>query len=290
MGAKPSEDDVTWIFGSSRSGSTWLLRMLAEHPEVRALNETGIGHHLGLWRPIALAWATADEIPPLHTFLDVKRDNPDYLFSDAHREGWEPLLRGFLLDRLALQAEAGRRLIIQEPGGSHMAEMILGLTPGARLVFLLRDGRDVVDSWLDAYSEGGWVTEDGGYPLGEHGRLPFIRWQAAVWRYRTEAVQRAFAAHPEDRRLLVRYEDLLAHTERELYRIQTVAGLDPDADQIRAAVARHAYENVPRSQRGTGRHVRKAAPGSWRENLSAEEQAALLDVLGEKVRELGYPD
>ena len=287
--ARPAEDDITWIFGSSRSGSTWLLRMLAEHPGVHPFNETGIGHHLGLWRPIALAWATADEIPPLHTFMDVKRENPDYLFSDAHRDRWHPLLREFLLERLGLQAEPERRVVVQEPGGSHMAEMILGLTPGARLVFLLRDGRDVVDSWLDAYSESGWVTEDGGYPLGEHGRIPFIRWQAAVWRYRTEAVERAFAEQPADRRLLVRYEDLLADTEGELARIQAVAGLDVDPAQVRTAVERHAYDNVPPSERGSGHHVRRACPGAWRENLSEAEQRALLGVIGDKVRELGYP-
>jgi hypothetical protein len=26
--------DLTWIFGSSRSGSSWLLRMLRRHPDV----------------------------------------------------------------------------------------------------------------------------------------------------------------------------------------------------------------------------------------------------------------
>ena len=30
--------DLTWIFGSSRSGSTWLLRMLRHHPDVVGIN------------------------------------------------------------------------------------------------------------------------------------------------------------------------------------------------------------------------------------------------------------
>ena len=88
MPQRPREEEITWIFGSSRSGSTWLLRMLAEHPDVQPFNETSLGHHLGVWRPIALAWATADDLPELHTFIDVKRENPDYLFSDEYREGW----------------------------------------------------------------------------------------------------------------------------------------------------------------------------------------------------------
>lgn len=283
----PSDEQLTWIFGSSRSGSSWLLRMLSVHPGVQPIDETGVGHHLGIWRPIPLAWATSAEPPTLTTFGEVKRDNPDYLFSDRYREGWEPLLRRFLLDRLALQAD-GRRMVIKEPGGSHMAELVLRLLPASGLVFLLRDGRDVVDSWLDAYQPGAWGTEDGAYPVAPEGRVPFIRWQATVWLYRTEAVERAYAAHDPARRVLVRYEDLLADPTRELARIHEVVGVDASPDDIADAVRRHAYENVPASERGAGHHIRAAQPGGWRERLDDEERAALLDVLGDKVRELGY--
>jgi hypothetical protein len=262
--------------------------MLTLHPDIKMLDETGIGHHLGVWRPIPLAWAVCDPAPDLSTFMAFKRHLPDYAFSDAYRPQWEPLLRNFILDRIGLQAEDGRRIVIKEPGGSHMAEEILGLLPQSRLVFLLRDGRDVVDSWVDAYEPGSWGAEDGAFPVSGTGRLPFIRWQATVWRYRTEAVERAYACHDPERRVLVRYEDLLADPERELTRIHAVIGVESTAEHVRAAVDRHAYANVPAAERGKGRHVRAASPGGWRENLSAEEQQAMLAVLGEKVRELGY--
>lgn len=287
---RPVPDDITWIFGSSRSGSSWLLRMLDVHPGIQMFDETGIGHHLGVWRPIPLAWAVCDEPPPLSTFLEFKRHLPDYAFSDAYRDGWEPLVRDFILDRLGLQARDSRRLVIKEPGGSHMADLILSLLPQSRLVFLLRDGRDVVDSWLDAYKPGAWGAEDGAFPVSGEGRIPFIRWQADVWRYRTEAVERAYDAHDPERRLLVRYEDLLADPERELARIHEVIGVDSTPDEVHDAVERFAYANVPAAERGSGHHVRNARPGGWRENLSAQEQRAMLDVLGAKVRELGYPD
>ena len=287
---RPDVEDLTWIFGSSRSGSTWLLRMLAEHPVVLPVDETGVGHHLGVWRPIPLAWATSDGDPPqLTTFVRVKAGNPDYLFSDEYRDGWEPLLRDFLLDRLALQHRPGQRMVIKEPGGSQVADWILRLLPGARLVFLLRDGRDVVDSWLDAYRPGGWHYEgDGGYPVADGGRLAFIRWQAAVWLFRTEAVERAYAACEPDRRVLVRYEDLLAEPERELARVHDVVGLARDAEAVRQAVACHSFAAVSPSERGKGQFVRQAEPGGWRETLSGEEQDALHAVLGPKLRELGY--
>jgi hypothetical protein len=288
--ARPDATDLTWIFGSSRSGSTWLLRMLAEHPDVVPIDETGIGHHLGVWRPISLAWGTSEgEPPPLTTFARVKAGNRDYVFSDAYREGWEPLLRDLLLGRLALQHEPGRRMVVKEPGGSQVADWIMRLLPGARLVFLLRDGRDVVDSWLDAYRPGGWHYErDGGYPVAAEGRMAFIRWQAAVWLQRTQTVQRAYEACSADRRVLVRYEDLLADPDREVERVHAAIGLARDPAQVRDAVARHAFASVAASERGEGQFVRQASPGGWRESMSRAEQHALHAVLGPKLRELGY--
>ncbi|MDQ3740843.1 MAG: sulfotransferase [Actinomycetota bacterium] len=287
MGERPHEEQLTWIFGSSRSGSTWLERMLSEFQEVLPIDETGIGHHLGVWRPIPLAWATSDDPPELSTFRDVKRRNPDYFFSDEHRAGWEPLLRNFILDRLALQYD-GRRMVVKEPGGSQVADWVMKLFPRSRLVFLLRDGRDVVDSWLDAYQDGGWITDDGGFAVAPHGRVPFIRWQATVWRYRTEATQRAYDAHAPDRRVLVRYEELLAEPERELGRVLETIGLRVRPERVVQVVEKHAYEKVPATERGEGKFVRRASPGSWCERLSDEEQRALLDVLGDTCRRLGY--
>jgi hypothetical protein len=57
---------------------------------------------------------------------------------------------------------------------------------------------------------------------------------------------------------------------------------------VRSAVEKHAYEKVPVAERGVGKFVRAASPGSWREPPSDEEQQALLDVLGETCHSYGY--
>ena len=293
MTGEPEPIDLTWIFGSSRSGSTWLMRMLGEHPGTRTFDETGLGHHLGLWRPITLAWATATETPELTTFAHAKAENPDYLFHEDYRDTWQPALRRLLLDRVeaALRAEAtdGAPLpaaVIKEPGGSQVADWLVSLVPESKLVFLLRDGRDVVESWLDAHLPGGWHSYD--FAVAPEGRTAFLAWQASTWLYRTEVVQRVYEAHDPDRRVLVRYEDLLHRPERELGRVFDLLGLPVSEAELTEIVDRHSMKNVPDDERGEGRFQRFADPGRWRSVLSDEERVAVEAILGEKLAELGY--
>ena len=84
--------------------------------------------------------------------------------------------------------------MVKEPG-SHAADTIMDLFPESCLIFLLRDGRDVVDSWLDGYRDGSWATEEGAYPLDDAGRPALIRWQSSVWLHRTEVVQGDLCSH-----------------------------------------------------------------------------------------------
>jgi hypothetical protein len=290
------ERRLIWVVGSSRSGSTWMSRMLAAHDDVVAIDDPHIGHHLSVWRPISLAWGTATRLPELHTLGEVKGRHDDYFFSDRYREAWAPALREMILTRFAAQAEdlaseRGAReplVVVTDPGAAGVAELISDLFPRSRLLVIQRDGRDVVDSWLDAYRKGAWGMNEGTYPLAPEGRLAFVRWQASVWLYRTEACERAFRGHEAGRRVKVRYEELRADPVRELARVSLKLGISTTTDRVREITEEHSYDGVPRSRRGPGRRIRSAAPGAWRRNLSAEERAAVTQIIGPKLRELGY--
>jgi LPS sulfotransferase NodH len=289
------EDRLAWIFGSSRSGSSWLLRMLAELEEVVPVDDPHLGHHLGVWRPIPLAWAAAEEPPQLTTLPELKRDKPSYFFSDRYRDRWEPALRELILSRFAAQAaELGPQrpgveplVLVKEPG-SHVADLLLRLFPGSGLVFLLRDGRDVVDSWVAAYRRGSWAVEEGAFPASPEGRLALVRWQASVWTYRTETVQRAYRRHPTTRKVLVRYERLRADPASELERICAALGIAADAERLTEIARMHDFDRVPEAEKGSHSAIRQARSGGWRETLTSSEQEAMLEVMGPKLTELGY--
>jgi hypothetical protein len=288
------EDRLGWIMGSSRSGSTWMLRMLTEVPGVVGIDDPHLGHHLGVWRPLPLAWATAAERPELQTLSEVKREKPDYFFSDRYRDAWLPALQGLVRARFGAQLEdeaapgtATPRVVVKEPG-SHVADLLLSAFPRSRLIFLLRDGRDVVDSWLDAYQWGSWAIEEGAFPVAVDGRLALVEWLSTVWTYRTRVVADAYERHDSEHRALIRYETLLRDPAGELVRAFEALGINADASEVRAIAERHSYDLVAPDRRGPRREVRSASPGSWRRNLDADEQRAMHVIMGDELAGFGY--
>jgi hypothetical protein len=291
----PSGENLAWIFGSSRSGSTWLLRMLSGLDGVVPIDDPHVGHHLGVWRPIPLAWATASERPQLRTLEKFKGEQRDYLLSERYRDTWVPAWRDLIRARyepqIAEDAEArgieDPLVVVKEPA-AHAADLLVEMFPSSRVIFLLRDGRDVVDSWLDAYSDGAWAMQEGAYPLSDRGRIPFIRWQAEVWLHRTETMQRVFNEHDRDRRALLRYEEMREDPTAALNEICPMLGIECSTKLMEEIGQASAFEHVPSTEKGDGQFVRRAKPGGWRETMSKEEIAAMDEILGQKLVELGY--
>ena len=287
------ESRLAWIFGSSRSGSTWLLKMLSGLEGVVPVDDPHLGHHLGVWRPIPLAWATSDDPPQLSTLLEIKAEEPGYFFAERHREAWWGPLRELITARFEAQApEAGvadpgqaAAFVVKEPG-SHVAPFLAELFPQSKVIFLLRDGRDVVDSWLDAYSDGSWAIPGGAFPVNEDGRIPLIKWLSEVWAYRSRAVKLAFDTREEADRIQIRYEELRSETETCMERVCAMVGIE--AGRVPEVVEAHRFEKLSRTERGRRSFTRQARPGGWRDNLSEPERKAMHAAMGEARVEFGY--
>jgi hypothetical protein len=288
-----NESRMSWIMGSSRSGSTWLLRMLTAIKQVSGIDDPHLGHHLGVWRPVPIAWAAAEQRPQLTTLAELKHEESDFFFNDRYRDAWMPALRDLIRARfgaqISEQAEVGEPAVVIKEPGSHSAPMIFEAFPQSKLIFLLRDGRDVVDSWMDAYRSGSWAIEGGAFPVAEHGRQALVEWLASVWAYRVKAVGETFSKRPQDARVLVRYEDLLAEPTRELTRICAALDLDVAPSVLAHVAEQHKFAKVDEEQRGALHEVRAAEPGAWQRNLSADERRAMEEIMGAELQAWGYP-
>jgi hypothetical protein len=314
--AQSLEPRLVWIFGSPRSGSTWLLRLLchplapdddapsgarrldapdAGPPRAVPINEPYTQQHLAPTMDSGLSEDAAGAQITLHEF---RRGAPSYFFSDRFESAWRPALRRLVLERLSAQVDAvarelgvhGGPVIVKEPNGSIGADFVMSLLPRSRIIFLLRDGRDVVDSMVDAQMPGGWLANPVPAPAealrGQ--RLALVRRESQLWLARTRAVTRAFDAHPATRRMLVRYEEARAAPEAVLAGVERWLGLSRPAPMRADALRWNDFDAFPASAKGAGKPLRAASPGLWRENLDADEQAAMAEIMGAQLAELGY--
>jgi hypothetical protein len=309
------ESRLSWILGSPRTGSTWLLRMLI-HPAVlsrrapagmrRVVGEGGrplpgivpvdesyLLNHMAPLRHPPAGTPVSGEL----TLNATRHEDAGYLFADAYAEIWRPALRELILERMHAQAALAEvefelsdpLVVVKEPNGSHAAGFLLSLLPASRLIFLLRDGRDVVDSLVASLEERGWRQKAAGRGMGsEADRHAVVRRESRYWLERTVAVQAAYDSHDPGLRFRLRYEDLLRDTPSELGRLLDWLGRPRAGDELEETVAEHAFEALPKRLKGPGKPRRAATPGLWRENLSAREQEIMAEVMGPKLRELWY--
>jgi hypothetical protein len=327
-GAGDFESRLAWIFGSPRCGSTWLLDLLCyplkptpsvaagvigprrratlrrrlRRPWVRPgqaavpINEPYLPQHLIPLVPVRFDPADRTSRAAV-TLNETRQGDPNYFFCDEYAGVWRPELRKLILARLAAQVERAESelsltepaVIVKEPNGSHGAEFMMSVLPASRLIFLVRDGRDVIDSLMDAMTSGGWLAKPYMRRLESPAeRLAFARSEARAWLERTETVERAFEAHPPELRWKLRYEDLRASPLATLRPLVDCLGLSRSSGELRAAITANRFEAIPSGQKGRGTQWRAATPGLWRQNMSLEEQGAMEQIMGPKLAKLGY--
>jgi Sulfotransferase family len=289
------ESRLIWMFGSPRSGSTWLRRMAEQHPQIVGVNEPLLGNHLSPFLSDEPGYRAEDLDVDTFSFRRVLKGDPDKFFAEKYADVWVPGLRRLINDRFQAHLEreadpaaAGETLLmIKEPNGSQSADVIMRAQPTARLLFLLRDGRDVVDSEVASFMVGGWQESSFDHMRGieDSERLDFVVRSAHHWLWRTDVIEAAFAEHPGPKHL-VRYEDLLQEPERNMRVLFAWLEVETDAIDVGQVVDEFSFERLP--YRGANKQNRFAKPGAWRENLRPEERDAVQDVLGPKLRELGY--
>ncbi len=224
-------------------------------------------------------------------------DKPTYGFSTEYEATWRPEARRMLLVRLAALVERARQaetalaeqpqLVIKETNGSHAADLVASLLPGSRMLLLIRDGRDVVDSLLDAYAPDGFLarSEARTEPLDRAERLD---WAARLWACNSDASLRALADYDPARSRILRYEDLLSDPQGELTGLFDWLGLTRSPERIARIVSNCSFEAIPADQRGPGKRARSARVGTWRDNLSVAESARLDQIFGPLLDRFGY--
>ena len=251
--SKIKPENIVWIFGSARTGSTWLARMMG-----------GLSRH-AWWDEPYVGQVIAMSSNP-ESRLGQRAET---IFGAPHREAWVDSVRSMVLGGAAARfpkAEGEDYLVIKEPNGSMGAPMLMEALPESRVVFLIRDPRDVVSSILDSAGPGGWRA--GTEPSEEPNDI--IKRSARTYMKTTRGADKAFQLH-QGHKAFARYEELRTDTLATMKNIYASLGIAVEDDELTRSVEKRAWENIPEKSKGKGEFFRKAAPGSWREDLTPEQ-------------------
>ena len=268
---KKFEEKLVWITCSVRSGSTWLTTQLLNHPENIIWDEPYVVNHFAMVR----AW-------------ESRRSHLDF-FSKAHKNIWAPLFKKLILNRTYSHTQTYKKnVIIKDPNvGGKGIEIILECLPKSKLIFLLRDGRDIVDSQIDAFKKGSW-NEDGGEWLKNTTRERRIELLSKGWTKSIKSVFESFQKHNSKLKILVKYEDLLTNTLDELQKIYDFIGIKTSENELKEKIKKYEFKNIPNSMKGSGKFYRVATPGKWKENFNQEEQKLMNSIMGEILKKMNY--
>jgi hypothetical protein len=275
--------NIVWIFGSGRSGSTWLSSMMGDIEGHTLWGEPWVGALFGNYYYRGVA--------------ERKHETVHFIMG-PHRETWIGSIRHFVLDSArAIFPALGKDgyLIIKEPNGSIGAPLLMEALPESRMVLLVRDPRDVVASAMDARSEGGWNYERNKQLYLQGQRVPanknpdaFAEGRAKNYLEGMGKAKEAYDAH-NGHKALVKYEDLRADALGTMKRMYSELGIEVNEGELAQVVQKHSWENIPEDKKGEGKFYRKASPGGWKDDLTPE-QAQIVERVTAPLLEQLYPD
>lgn len=250
----PLRDRMIFVVGARRSGTNWVQRVLAAHPDVAAAPTETYLFSRGI-APLAERFQHGSPASVSLGTVYMHRE----AFLDALRDFCDEVFGGLL----AALRPGATRLCERTPEHATCLELIGAVYPDARVVHIIRDGRDVARSLAgQAWGPGS------------------LRAAAEEW------ASHVAAARAAGRRLAhyheVRYERMLADPRSQLEALFGFLGLDaPDAVVAEAEREARAPFNVDPN------HPVVAAD-KWRTALRADELAEVNAVAGPLLAELGY--
>ncbi len=317
-GLRPPEaaSPVFFVVGFMRSGTTWLMRMLDAHPEVLCRGE---GRIFGAgWKRKALKKNDVDR--PASSLYEALLD-AEYLRLWVERSVWsrdgdprehiEAMTRmaaGYFMTRELLKS--GKRLVGDKSPllNDRMVREISRIYPEARVIHIIRDGRDVAVSaafhlWnFGNVKEGTEIAEKrAAYradPEGfvRSGRSIFtgdqLRTLASDWSSYTGGAAQDGPALLGDRYMEVRYEDLVADPERHMRNIFSFLGAVSDEETVAGCVRSQSFERLSggrgRGEEDASSFFRKGVAGDWRRLFTTKDREIFEETAGETLARLGY--
>lgn len=263
-----------FIIGAPRSGTSLLYAILRSSPEVA--HWPGEAHEV--WE--------ADYHPALRNWESNALDASDVTPAAAGR-----IRRCFFLT-----AGTNRRLLDKTPRNALRVSFVDALFPDACFVFLKRDGRDNVNSLINAWRTPRYRTYRLPSPHSISGTdenwwkfVLYPGWKqdcegplevvcAKQWRISNDIARAALSGLGEGRSIVVAYEKLIEDPERETQRVSDWLGLQ-FSEPLRVAARTRSATPI--------NTVTPPEAGKWRRE-NPDAIAAIMPLIAPTMEALGY--
>ncbi|NET37916.1 MAG: sulfotransferase [Cyanothece sp. SIO1E1] len=169
----------------------------------------------------------------------------------------------------------GQTLVEKTPMHIRHVNVILNHFPEAKVIEMIRDGRDVCVSHAALAKGKRWASRKNAIDV-------MCQWKRCIElgeKFRADA-------SIADRIHSVRYEQLRAHPQDELGQIFEFAGLNWSEALRNQIVAETDISKI--KNKGEGLHIRKGTIGDWRTCLSETELTLFKQITGETLEKIGY--
>jgi len=311
-------DTVFFVVGEMRSGTSWLRHSLGDHPEIACGQEgsffgRGYDHEeipVYPWPVSSLtrALAVSRELKTWHAL-------PWNLWSDGYNEDLKNLTRltiDYFLSKEA--AHTGRRIVgDKSPQHTENLDEIYEIYPDARIIHIVRDGRDVAVSamhhwWRLARDREGGIFEltpeellirddyaaDRERFLSE-GRSIFTEERlgqlARRWEYRTGKGRHDGRILYGSKYLEIRYEDLVLDPPSIFGRVLEFLGASSEDRVIERCLRASSFERASSRNQGeedSESFFRKGIVGDWQAVFTERDRGLYKELAGERLVKFGY--
>ncbi len=271
-----------FIVGSGRNGSTMFSAMLDSHPDLLLPTEQWRFPNIILkyklynylpWKE--LVSILIGEIAATNASLNWNVNFNDTL---AHLQYLEPGKRTLqeIINRIYLaygneNHRNFKRWGEKSPKNMPFTPLIHQVFPKASYIFLIRDGRDVARSWLIKNE-----SKD-------------LKWIAESWNQSIEMYQWLQKVLPPDQLLMVKYEDLVAETEKSLTKVGDFleVGYHPNMTSFQSFAERIDDRYIKHFEKLKTK-ANTSSIGKWEEYFKDRERDKIHLIIGKNLKAFGY--
>jgi hypothetical protein len=294
-----SQLNLHFVLSAPRSGSTWLATALNYHPQLFATEHRLFGRFCEVWRNndgttaprITFdSYARAFGMHYFYPFMDLSYEG----FVETFQQEFTQFMVGFA------QRRTGKQIVIDKitpyPGtAKFVVEQIRKLFPHAKIVQLVRDGRDVLTSgtfdWLLKDAVGTprhdfFVNPQPGKRLTRFFDDAVIERWALNWLETLDAVPKPATQ--------IRFEAMKSDLANELRSLFHTLGVEDSPTIAEACAQQTTFRKMAGREAGVTdplAKARKGIVGDWKNYFTRADGQRFCELAGRGLVELGYePD